>query len=647
MKIRDIWSQRQLRRITVVGNKELHEAYGYLALGPAAFGLAVYCPPESCKKKRGAAASLLRSARRLERLAFKKLPPERRRLPLPSRGHVQQGRAANTAFSRVIQRLCCRWSVHGLQWLFYVQVSAMIPCQSVLRKNAKDLPLEGDELKQSHQAVPRIANVSLQLTFLSNLAPGFNQTPNSCRPSSKKPCVEAARRLPAAPRAACSISEKTQGPTAGSETLPCRILQQPTQQDLLLHGSSQHKQSCCLFDPSFTCTVISEEDSGNGWKWSTDGKRISLLPAQPQKDFQAEDTPSLEPKHQETGRDLQIWSFPAAQTLQLICVGLHRGRARGKKVLGDAQLVTNCQQEPFPSTSCPPRSEERSKVASTTESVWCGCSPPNTCRLLFQMSHRRWHRQRPALQVTVCLTAPPQASRASPGMHQGGTLKPRLVKRAPCAPPPLSVHKQRAHDQTRGHVEAGAVKAAAEGASPHSATLPVTKRDWVWLLAGPTVCSRTTPHQPRGDGSCEDKMLLLKLQGKCTLHLQPLEDEIIKKRISTYCKSAKVNTGSSAMLQLLIKSFGPRVQGHDRGQIHVKITFAEGLKSLNGFSWCVNHIPATPLSCSCHEELSCNSHTSKTVKGQTDSSTKEDKNVVSRRNTALVLLRLGNCSGIC
>lgn len=90
---------------------------------------------------RGVAASLLRSARRLERLAFKKLPPERRRLPLPSRGHVQQGRAANTAFSRAIQRLCCRWSVHGLQWLFYVQVSAMIPCQSVLRKNAKDLPL--------------------------------------------------------------------------------------------------------------------------------------------------------------------------------------------------------------------------------------------------------------------------------------------------------------------------------------------------------------------------------------------------------------------------------------------------------------------------------------------------------------------------
>lgn len=31
---------------------QLHEAYGYLALGPAAFGLAVYCPPESCKKKR-------------------------------------------------------------------------------------------------------------------------------------------------------------------------------------------------------------------------------------------------------------------------------------------------------------------------------------------------------------------------------------------------------------------------------------------------------------------------------------------------------------------------------------------------------------------------------------------------------------------
>lgn len=54
------------------------------------------------------------------------------------------------------------------------------------------------------------------------------------------------------------------------------------------------------------------------------------------------DTPSLEPKHQETGRDLQIWSFPAAQTLQSICVGLHRGRARGKKVLGDTQLVTNC-----------------------------------------------------------------------------------------------------------------------------------------------------------------------------------------------------------------------------------------------------------------------------------------------------------------
>lgn len=38
------------------------------------------------------------------------------------------------------------------------------------------------------------------------------------------------------------------------------------------------------------------------------------------------------------------------------------------------------------------------------------------------------------------------------------------------------------------------MKAAAGGESPHSATLPVTKRDWVWLLARPTVCSRKTPH---------------------------------------------------------------------------------------------------------------------------------------------------------
>lgn len=42
---------------------------------------------------------------------------------------------------RTFYYLCCHLSVCGLKWLFYVQVSAMIPCQSILGKNASDLPL--------------------------------------------------------------------------------------------------------------------------------------------------------------------------------------------------------------------------------------------------------------------------------------------------------------------------------------------------------------------------------------------------------------------------------------------------------------------------------------------------------------------------
>lgn len=56
------------------------------------------------------------------------------------------------------------------------------------------------------------------------------------------------------------------------------------------------------------------------------------------------------------------------------------------------------------------------------------------------------------------------------------------------------MQKQRASDQPRGRVEAGAVKAAAEGESPHSTMFPVTNRDWFWLLAEPTVCPHKMLH---------------------------------------------------------------------------------------------------------------------------------------------------------